>query len=317
MATLRAAVALFVVDLGTSRRGSPRTAEAYERDLRQLCDFALERTGGDPEAGDVDVFLLRGFLGSLSRKVEPPTIARKISAIRALFRFLEKRGVLTENPAALLESPRVRRPLPTFLGVDAAKDVVEAPDTDVAAGMRDRAILELLYGGGLRVSELASATLGSFDLDSGQIRVRGKGDKERLVPLGPPAIAALEAWLAIRAGFGQGSAPRRSTAPRLVTDALFLGQRGTALGVRRIQDLVHAYGALGAGRADLHPHALRHTCATHMLEGGANLRAIQELLGHASLSTTQRYTHVSVEGMLRVYESAHPLAKARAKAVGE
>lgn len=317
MASLRAAVAQFVVDLGTSRRGSARTAEAYERDLRQLCDFALERTGADPDLGDVDVFLLRGFLGSLSRKVEPPTIARKISAIRALFRFLEKRGTLVDNPAALLESPKVRRPLPTFLGVDAAKDVVEAPDVDLAAGVRDRALLELLYGGGLRVSELASATLASFDPDSGQIRVRGKGDKERLVPLGPPAIAALQAWLAIRANFGLTKSPRRPAAPRPVTDALFLSQRGAPLGVRRIQDLVHLYGALGAGRADLHPHALRHTCATHMLEGGAHLRAIQELLGHASLSTTQRYTHVSVEGMLRVYEGAHPLAKMRPKAVGE
>jgi integrase/recombinase XerC len=281
--------------------------------LTQLADFALERTGAEPPLGDVDVFLLRGFLASLSRKVEPATIARKISAIRALFRFAQKRGLLTENPAALLESPRVRRPLPTFLGVDAAKDVVEAPDTDVASGVRDRAVLELLYGGGLRVSELANATLASLDLDSGQIRVRGKGDKERLVPLGPPAIDALRAWLAIRGSFAASSA--KSEAAKKPCEAIFLGRRGTALGVRRIQDLVHAYGALGAGRADLFPHALRHTCATHMLEGGAHLRAIQELLGHASLSTTQRYTHVSVEGMLRVYESAHPLA--RAKASGE
>lgn len=303
MLRLSQAVALFVDDLDISRRGGPRTVAAYGRDLRQLAAFALDRTGADPALSDVDVYLLRGFLGSLGRTVSSATIARKISAVRTFFRFLERRALVRENPAALLEAPRVPRPLPTFLGVDAAKAVVEAP-TDDESGTRDRALLEVLYGSGLRVSELAGSRLEDLDLDVGQIRVRGKGSKERLVPLGPPALAALRAWLSCRPGFLVEGRP---------TDAVFLGKRGTPLGVRRIQDLVHAYGALGAGRADLHPHALRHTCATHLLEGGAHLRAIQELLGHASLSTTQRYTHVSVEAMLRVYESAHPLSKVAAE----
>jgi integrase/recombinase XerC len=312
--SLRSAVLLFVQDLGVSRRGSARTVEAYGRDLRQLADFALERTGHDPPLDEVDVYLLRGFLATFARTTTPATVARKVSAIRAFFRFGEKRALVRENPAARLESPRAGRPLPTFLGVDAAKDVVEAPDLETPTGVRDRAILELLYGCGLRVSELAGLTLGSFETSDRvtMARVRGKGDKERRVPLGPPAEAALRAWLDLRASFPTKKAAKDAAPPKLPA-ALFLSSRGAALGVRRIQDIVHQYGALGAGRADLFPHALRHSCATHMLEGGANLRAIQEMLGHASLSTTQRYTHVSVEGMLRVYENAHPLAKAAAE----
>lgn len=312
--SLRSAVLLFVQDLGVSRRGSARTTEAYGRDLRQLADFAQERTGGDPPLDEVDVYLLRGFLATFARKTTAATVARKVSAIRAFFRFAEKRALVRENPAARLESPRVGRPLPTFLGVDAAKDVVEAPDLETPTGVRDRAILELLYGCGLRVSELAGLTLGSFEATHGvtMARVRGKGDKERRVPLGPPSASALRAWLDVRAAFV--TTKRKPDAPpRELPNTVFLSSRGAPLGVRRIQDIVQKYGSEGAGRADLFPHALRHSCATHMLEGGANLRAIQEMLGHASLSTTQRYTHVSVEGMLRVYESAHPLAKAAAE----
>jgi integrase/recombinase XerC len=312
--SLRSAVLLFVQDLGVSRRGSARTTEAYGRDLRQLSDFALERKGDDPPLDEVDVYLLRGFLATFARTATPATVARKVSAIRAFFRFAEKRALVRENPAARLESPRVGRPLPTFLGVDAAKDVVEAPDLETPTGIRDRAILEILYGCGLRVSELAGLTLASFETtqQTTMARVRGKGDKERRVPLGPPAEAALRAWLKIRDTFSIKKQDKNGAAKPLPA-AVFLSSRGAALGVRRIQDVVHQYGALGAGRADLFPHALRHSCATHMLEGGANLRAIQEMLGHASLSTTQRYTHVSVEGMLRVYENAHPLAKAAAE----
>jgi integrase/recombinase XerC len=275
---------------------------SYRRDLEQLLAFARERLADDaPGAADLDLFVLRGFLGRLARTHQAASVARKVAAIRSFFRFLERRGEIAKNPAALLESPRVRRPLPTFLGVDAAREVMESPDESEDDGVRDRALLELLYGCGLRVSELAGLSLDDLDLTVGEVRVLGKGKKERLVPMGPPAVDAVRAWLARRDLFAA-----RAKRP---TRAVFLGRRGSALGVRRIQTLVHRYGQAGAGRADLHPHALRHTCATHMLEGGANLRAIQEMLGHASLSTTQRYTHVSLEGVLRVYEAAHPLAK--------
>jgi integrase/recombinase XerC len=171
--------------------------------------------------------------------------------------------------------------------------------------VRDRAVLELLYGSGLRVSELCALDVHSVDLAGASARVVGKGRKERIVPLGRACVAALSRWLEQRPRMVH---PRTGTQdPR----ALLLTARGARLYVRAVQALVHRYGASGAGRADLHPHALRHTCATHMLDGGADLRAIQELLGHASLSTTQRYAHVSMEHLLRVYDAAHPLARAR------
>ncbi|MEO8874813.1 MAG: tyrosine-type recombinase/integrase, partial [Polyangiaceae bacterium] len=207
-----------------------------------------------------------------------------------------------KNPASEIASPKVRRPLPTFLSVDAAKEVVETPELATAIGKRDRAILELLYGSGLRVSELAGISLSDMDLDSASARVRGKGNKERIVPLGGKCVDAIRSYLTERFTFVH---PKRGT---LDASALFVTTRGSRIGVRAIQTLVQQYGALGAGRADLHPHALRHTCATHLLDGGADLRAIQELLGHASLSTTQRYTHVSTEHLMKVYDSAHPLA---------
>lgn len=299
--TLVHAIERFTNHLATDRRASAHTVEAYARDLGQLAAFAKERRGRDDLGpGDLDVYLLRGWLAALARTSSAATVGRKIAAVRTFLRYLERRGEIRENPAALLESPKIRRPLPTFLGVDAAKEVVEAPDASSAEGLRDRAMLELLYGGGMRVSELAGLRIGDLDLGTGEARVLGKGRKERLFPIGDGAVAAVRAWLARR---------DELVSPARPTDALLLGRGGRPLGVRRIQTLVHQYGALGAGRADLHPHALRHTCATHLLEGGANLRAIQEMLGHASLSTTQRYTHVSLDVVLATYESAHPLAK--------
>src|SRR6185503_5290950 len=212
------------------------------------------------------------------------------------------------NPAKELSLPKVRRPLPTFLNVDAAAEVVTTPSDETAEDLRDRAFLEVLYGAGLRVSELAGLDLGDVDLtgDLGTVRVFGKGSKERMVPLGSHAVAALRRYLERR---GELRDPRTSD---LDPRALFLSRRGQRLGVRRVQTLVSRYGALGAGRADLHPHALRHTCATHLLDGGADLRAIQKMLGHSSLSTTQRYTHVSIDHLMKVYDAAHPLSRKRA-----
>lgn len=295
------AVALFLEYLRSERNASPHTAEAYQRDLEQLRAHLVER---NPDAlGDVnrvDVFTLRSWLASMARQVTSATIARKVASTRAFFRFLEKRRLLLKNPAKMLESPKIRRPLPTFLNVEAAREVVETPSSETPDGLRDRVMLELLYGGGLRVSELAGLRISDIDLAQGEVRVLGKGRRERLVPVGPAAISAVRAWLLRRGELADPAAP---------SDALLLGSQGGPLSVRRIQTLVQRYGMLGAGRADLHPHALRHTCATHMLDGGASLRAIQEQLGHASLATTQRYTHVSLESVRRVYESAHPLAR--------
>jgi integrase/recombinase XerC len=299
------AVTEFVRYLATERRAARRTVAAYAEDLAQLVAFLRERA---PEAlSDVsalDVYLLRGWLGVLARKHAPSSLARKIAAVRSWMRWLRRRRVLDRCPADELGTPKVRRGLPTLLSVDAAKEVVEAARDDTPVGVRDRAVLELLYGSGLRVSEVCALDIEAVDLAEGTARVLGKGSKERVVPLGRASVDALRAWLAHRPHVVH---PVRGTQdPR----ALFLTVRGARLYVRCIQRLVHRYGASGAGRADLHPHALRHTCATHMLDGGADLRAIQELLGHASLSTTQRYAHVSMEHLLRVYDSAHPLAHA-------
>jgi integrase/recombinase XerC len=298
------ALAEFLDSLASERRASRHTVAAYRRDLVQLGKFLVDKRGEDVTVRRIDVYLLRGWLGALARVVTPASVARKIAAVKAFFRFLHRRAKVDKDPAAELSSPRVRKPLPTFLGVDAAREVVESPDEDSPSGLRDRALLEVLYGSGLRVSELAGLDLADVDLRGATVRVRGKGNKERIAPLGRAAVRAVASYLERRSSLVRcGRAPHGA--------ALFLSTRGARIGVRQVQLLVHRYGALGAGRADLHPHALRHTCATHMLEGGADLRAIQELLGHASLATTQRYTHVSLEQLMKVYDGAHPLAKRR------
>jgi integrase/recombinase XerC len=297
------AIARFLSHLEAERNASKHTRAAYGHDLASFDAFLEER--GARGAGDVraiDVYALRGWLGKLARTHSQSSVARKVAAARTWMKWLRRTGVIDASPADELASPKVRRPLPTFLGVDAAKEVVESPAGDTVLGIRDRAILEVLYGSGLRVSELWGLDLGDVDLAVGEARVLGKGRKERLVPLGGKSIDALRAWLLVRSEVVHPK--RRTQDPR----ALFLSPRGARLGIRAVQKLVRTYGVLGAGRADLHPHALRHTCATHMLGGGADLRAIQEMLGHASLSTTQRYTHVSIEHLMKVYDQAHPLA---------
>jgi integrase/recombinase XerC len=226
---------------------------------------------------------------------------------------MKRHGYAKNNPAAELASPKVRRPLPTFLNAEDAAAVVEAPGQRSASdgaeseaiARRDQALLELLYGAGLRVSEASGLDLSQLALGDRQVRVLGKGRKERIVPLGRKAELALREWLAVRAELAH---PRTRF---LDPAAVFVSTRGRRLGPRAAQLVVRKWGLVGAGRADLHPHALRHTCATHMLDGGADLRAIQEMLGHSSLSTTQRYTHVSVAHLLAVYDKAHPLAKKR------
>jgi integrase/recombinase XerC len=311
--TLDDALAGFLKHLEAERRASPHTVDAYARDLATLVAFARQKVqkgqkdenNGADDVGKVDLYVLRGWLGQLARTHAASSVARKVAAARTWMRWLRRQGVLSANPAEELSSPKVRRPLPTFLSVDAAKQVMEIPDVATSAGCRDRAILEVLYGSGLRVSELTGLDLVSIDLDGGAARVLGKGSKERMVPLGGKSVDALRAYLARRSELAH--ARTGAIDPR----ALFLSPRGRRIGVRAVQSLAQRYGALGAGRADLHPHALRHTCATHLLDGGADLRAIQELLGHASLSTTQRYTHVSMEHLLKVYDASHPMARAR------
>jgi integrase/recombinase XerC len=296
----------YLEHMRSERRASKHTLAAYQRDLASLTAFLRDRREGRAVTlGALDVYALRGWLGQLARTLAPNSVARKLAAVRSFMRWLLKRGLIERSAADDLASPKVRRPLPTLLSVDAAKQVVEMPSNDTIAGVRDRALLELLYGSGLRVGEVVGLDLGDVALDRGEARVLGKGSKERIVPLGRSCLDALRAYLSVRPLLVHSRTRKQD--PK----ALLLSPRGNRLGVRAAQGLVKKYGILGAGRADLHPHALRHTCATHMLDGGADLRAIQELLGHSSLSTTQRYTHVSMDHLMRVYDAAHPLAKVR------
>jgi len=299
-------VAAFERYLTSERRLSERTAATYLRDVRALTSFMQEQTLGD-DAARLGVRELRGFLAASADGIEGATISRKISALRAFYRFLRLRGMAAENPAALLKLPRRRPKLPRVLACEEAAEVVEVPVASSAepSALRDRAMLELLYGAGVRVGELVGASLQDLDLYQGTLRVQGKGGKERVVPVGTHAARALQDYLGVRESLCARGRPLRDP------DALFLNQRGGRLTARSVQTIVQRSGALGCGRGDLHPHAFRHSCATHMLDAGADLRAIQELLGHASLSTTQRYTHVSADRLIEAYTGAHPMARRR------
>lgn len=301
---LASAIARFLEHMSVERRSAPSTVETYGRDLQAMHRFAIE-TKLPLEVSALTTLVLRQFLSTVVTNRGPATIARKLAALRAFFRFMVERRELAESPAAALRMPRVPRALPGFLAVSQATELVEMPDRDREDPLarRDRAMLELLYGAGVRVSELAGLNIANVDLSSRSARVLGKGSKERVVPFGEPCAEAIARYLEIR---GTLNSPRtRVQHP----NALFLGRFGTRLTVRQVQMLVKRYGALATGRPDVHPHALRHSYATHLLDAGADLRGIQELLGHASLSTTQRYTHVSVDRLLEVYARAHPLAR--------
>lgn len=296
---------VFARYLADERRSSARTVETYVRDLRSFRDYV--RSEGLPsDARRLDIVALRGFLASLFRDNRPSTMKKKVSAIRSFFKFLVKREIITRNPASSLRSPKAAKGLPRFLTVDQAFRVVEAPPKESGRAkplkLRDQALLEMLYGTGVRVGELASMNLEDCELTEATVRVLGKGGKERIVPLGRSSLDALQAYLVVRLDLlskAQGPDVR----------ALWLSKNGRRLSIRQVQNIVRRHGTMGAGRGDLHPHAMRHTCATHLLDAGADLRSIQELLGHASLSTTQRYTHVSVDRLMEVYDRAHPLAR--------
>ncbi|ANM32269.1 hypothetical protein ABI59_14760 [Acidobacteria bacterium Mor1] len=291
------------------RRLSPETVRAYRSDLLQFGEFLeTEHLGGPAPGPDkIDSLAVRGFVAFLTNKgLGKTSVARKLSAVRSFLRQWVRDGHMEASPADAVPSPKQPKHLPRDLTVDQMFHLLEQIEEDDRAGIRDRAILELLYGGGLRVGELVGLDLGDLDLGSGMVRVLGKGGKERMVPFGSKAGAALKRWL-------QSSTILREKSRDY--DALFLNFRDnnrlTARSVRRILDRRLREAAI-AQKAS--PHALRHSFATHLLGAGADLRAIQELLGHASLSTTQRYTHVSGEAMIRTYDEAHPRARRKSAA---
>ena len=282
--------------LEAEKRASPHTVRNYLVNVEQLIAFMREK-GRPLEARAVDIPLLRSYLASLFEANEPSTIARKLSAVRAFLRFLRRERVIEENVAMLLRPPKAGKSLPSFLTVEQAGVLVEAPTRgergDTAAAARDAAMLEVLYGCGLRVSECVG--LDTADVEADLVRVRaGKGKKDRIVPLGQKARAAIDRWMARR--------------PSLMPagDALFVNLRGRRLTSRSVRRFLDAH-AQAAQLPKTHPHALRHSYATHLLGSGADLRSIQELLGHASLTTTARYAHVNFEYLAKAYAS-HPHA---------
>lgn len=288
----------FATYLGTERNVSPHTLSAYRSDLAQLLSFIQREKGVSASAHDVDHLLLRRYLAQLSKSSKKSSIGRKLAAIRSFFRFLLRRGTIGKNPAELVATPKKEQRLPFHLDIDQTTNLMEAPSADQKHALRDCAILELLYSSGLRVSELTGLNISEIDLTGGMVRVMGKGGKERIVPVGNRAVEAIKLYLDQREHVDQKA-------------ALFLNTRGQRINRRSVARIVDTHVLRIAAFKRISPHTLRHTFATHMLEGGADLRAIQELLGHASLSTTQKYTHVSIDRLMEVYDKAHPKAHSK------
>ncbi len=292
-------VEAFLEQLEWERNLSPRTQAAYRREVLRFAAFASEELGrACPRS--IETADIRAFVAHLhSLRLAPRSIQRALAALRTYFRFLTAEGVVPANPAAAVPNPRVPRTLPDTVPPAALEALFEAfPETP--AGRRDRAILELLYGSGLRVSELVGLDLADVDRGRRLLRVRGKGRKERIVPYGGKAEEALAAYLPERAAWRQGGGRD--------DDPLFVNQRGGRLTDRSVRRIVDAAVRRVASLHRLHPHSLRHAFATHLLEAGMDLRAIQELLGHASLATTQVYTNVDLEHLMAVYRRSHPKA---------
>jgi integrase/recombinase XerC len=297
-AALAAAAEAFARHLELERGRSRHTVRAYAGDIASLLDHAARMGVTDP--AELDLAVLRSWLARLrSTGAARTTMARRGSAARVFTAWAHRRGLLPADPGALLATPKGHRPLPDVLQPDEAGRLVDAIDGDTPADLRDRAALELLYATGIRVGELCGLDVDDVDRGRRVVRVLGKGNKERSVPYGGPADAALGAWLARGrpAWAAAGSGP-----------ALLLGARGGRVDPRTIRTVVHRRLAQVPGAPDLGPHGLRHSAATHLLEGGADLRSVQELLGHATLATTQIYTHVSVERLRTSYDRAHPRA---------
>jgi integrase/recombinase XerC len=293
---MKDSLAAFLRHLSLEKDASPHTLRSYRTDLLEFAKYAGD---GDPATwlDGVDTRTIRSYLAHLhARGLDATTIARKLAAVRSWFRFLVRRGALERNVARDVTGPRPPKRLVSFLPIDEAMALMDGKRPDSATRARDTAVLELLYATGLRVSELAGLDLDDLDRSQQTVRVLGKGRKERIVPYGSRAASALGAHLNGR-GTGAG--------------ALFVNRRGGRLTVRSLHTIVRRNAAISGITRRVSPHTLRHTFATHLLDAGADLRVIQELLGHSRLSTTQRYTHVGADQLMRVYDAAHPRARAK------
>jgi integrase/recombinase XerC len=301
-------VAEYLEHLRHNENASAHTVRAYESDLAQFLTFLAQKTGrrrADLTADDLDHLEIRAFLGDLHRRGNArASAARKLAAIRGFGRYLRREGVLENDPAALVGTPKREQRLPAHLAETEMTRLLESPDTSSPLGRRDRAILELFYASGLRLSELVSLNLEDINLSTRVVRVMGKGGKQRIVPFNRTTEAALRAWFQDLEGFPSPRPERR----KKLSIPVFLNYQGGRLSARSVDRLVRKYMAACSSRLGISPHALRHSFATHLLEHGADLRAIQELLGHARLSTTQRYTHVNAAQLIEAYKKSHPKA---------
>ena len=285
--------------LEAERNVSPYTVRNYTTDLVNF--FSFLKAKEVDSLNKVDRHVLRDYLSHLMEQgIVKASIARKLSAIRSFYHYLLREEILTTSPVADTSSPKLDKRLPSFLSIEEVNRLLEAPDLSTPQGQRDRALLELLYASGLRVSELANLSLEQVNLETQEIRVRGKGSKERVVLMGKPAAKSLGVYL---------THGRPELAGERESKALFLNRYGQRLVERRVQRILEKNANIAGIDKKVHPHMLRHTFATHLLDGGADLRVVQELLGHASLSSTQVYTHVSKSRARKVYLAAHPLAQ--------
>jgi integrase/recombinase XerC len=293
----------FLNYLRFERGASENTVVSYENDLRQFAAHLKGSGDAEPDLLTVDNLDVRGFLASLVKQgIKKSSAQRKLAGIRSFYRYLFREGLIEKNPAKVVATPRKEKSQPSVLSVDDAVMLVEAPRGDKLDGLRDRAILEVFYSSGVRISELQGLDRERVDLPQGLAKVTGKGNKERFVPLGAKAVAAISAYISALDAENKIDI----SAPQV---PLFVNNRGLRLSVRGVRRVVMKYVGEKLIRGKVSPHTLRHTFATHLLGAGADLRSIQEMLGHVSLSTTQKYTHLDLEKLMSVYDKAHPRAK--------
>jgi len=298
---MRKAIGQFLQYLRAERNASDLTQKSYREDLTLLVEWFEENGDECPKPADITTLELRGYVASLHEMgYAKSTIARRLAALRSFFRFCQREGWITANPAKALRNPRKSRHLPHFLSTDEIGRLLSSPPANQPLGLRDRAILETLYAAGLRVSELVGINEGDLDLGEGVVRVRGKGRKERISPLGQYAVSAIKAWLPERK-----LAEREPPGP---ASPVFTNKFGRRLTSRSVGRMLEKYLKSTGLDSRTSPHTLRHSFATHLLDRGADIRSVQELLGHRSLVTTQIYTHVSTAGLREAYERAHPRA---------
>ena len=303
--TLADLIKKFIIYLESQKAYSAHTIKSYQNDLGQFLEFLAnqdelsENKEDLAELDRIDFLTLRQYLGSLYGRYKRTTIARKLSALRSFFHFLEKNGLRQGNPAVDISTPKQGKYIPTYLPVDEMFRLLEGPDKAKPLGLRDLAILETFYSCGIRVAELVGLNLSSVDIEQRLVKVIGKGNKERIVPIGRHALQAIRAYMDATQFLRKGR-HREADPP------LFMNHRGGRLSTRSVRTIVKKYRDECGLMEDISPHSLRHTFATHLLDGGADLRSVQELLGHASLSTTQKYTHVSLDKLMEVYDKAHP-----------